>query len=113
MIGVFFFFKQKTAYEIPKRDRSSDVCSSDLCASVALRAHSHPAPGESEKMFVDGPVRVMAGHAGDLVSVLHLRKLQRMPAHGMVYLLVLVAARAERIDFFLHDMVLVAAVRRM
>src|ERR1043166_3768731 len=26
----FFFFKQKTAYEIPKRDWSSDVCSSDL-----------------------------------------------------------------------------------
>src|ERR1043166_2182416 len=29
--GAFFlFFKQKTAYEIPKRDWSSDVCSSDL-----------------------------------------------------------------------------------
>ena len=27
------FFKQKTAYEIPKRDWSSDVCSSDLCIS--------------------------------------------------------------------------------
>src|ERR1043166_10033856 len=27
---LFFFFKQKTAYEIPKRDWSSDVCSSDL-----------------------------------------------------------------------------------
>ena len=26
----FFFFKQKTAYEIVSRDRSSDVCSSDL-----------------------------------------------------------------------------------
>src|ERR1043166_9382210 len=33
------FFKQKTAYEIPKRDWSSDVCSSDLdhaAASVRL-----------------------------------------------------------------------------
>src|ERR1043166_9329660 len=29
---VSFFFKQKTAYEIPKRDWSSDVCSSDLSA---------------------------------------------------------------------------------
>ena len=28
---LFFFFKQKTAYEVPKRDWSSDVCSSDLC----------------------------------------------------------------------------------
>src|ERR1043166_1812165 len=27
---MHFFFKQKTAYEIPKRDWSSDVCSSDL-----------------------------------------------------------------------------------
>src|SRR5213075_957370 len=26
----FFFFKQKTAYEITRRDWSSDVCSSDL-----------------------------------------------------------------------------------
>jgi len=28
--NVFFFFKQKTAYEIVSRDWSSDVCSSDL-----------------------------------------------------------------------------------
>src|SRR5213075_1682381 len=28
--GCFFFFKQKTAYEITRRDWSSDVCSSDL-----------------------------------------------------------------------------------
>ena len=27
---VFFFFKQKTAYEIVSRDWCSDVCSSDL-----------------------------------------------------------------------------------
>src|ERR1043166_7518776 len=33
---VFFFFKQKTAYEIPKRDWSSDVCSSDLRQILAL-----------------------------------------------------------------------------
>src|SRR5216117_4156955 len=30
MIFFFFFFKQKTAYEIRKGDWSSDVCSSDL-----------------------------------------------------------------------------------
>jgi len=30
-VSIFsFLFKQKTAYEIPKRDWSSDVCSSDL-----------------------------------------------------------------------------------
>src|ERR1043166_1338318 len=37
--SFFFFFKQKTAYEIPKRDWSSDVCSSDLIC-IPLRAHS-------------------------------------------------------------------------
>src|SRR3546814_9299399 len=30
MIGYFFFFKQKTAYEMRISDWSSDVCSSDL-----------------------------------------------------------------------------------
>ena len=30
MTCVFFFFKQKTAYEIGTGDWSSDVCSSDL-----------------------------------------------------------------------------------
>src|SRR3546814_3413315 len=32
---VFFFFKQKTAYEMRISDWSSDVCSSDLHAVVA------------------------------------------------------------------------------
>src|SRR3546814_17279343 len=31
MSVVFFFFKQKTAYEMRISDWSSDVCSSDLC----------------------------------------------------------------------------------
>ena len=30
----FFFFKQKTAYEIVSRDWSSDVCSSDLVQAL-------------------------------------------------------------------------------
>ena len=30
---MFFFFKQKTAYEIKECDWSSDVCSSDLVSS--------------------------------------------------------------------------------
>src|SRR5216117_4420099 len=34
VITFFFFFKQKTAYEIRKGDWSSDVCSSDLPARV-------------------------------------------------------------------------------
>ena len=33
---VFFFFKQKTAYEIVSRDWSSDVCSSDLPRKICM-----------------------------------------------------------------------------
>src|SRR3546814_7434500 len=33
---IFFFFKQKTAYEMRISDWSSDVCSSDLVADVAF-----------------------------------------------------------------------------
>jgi len=36
----FFFFKQKTAYEIQEGDWSSDVCSSDL--DVATLTNAHP-----------------------------------------------------------------------
>ena len=38
-IVVFFFFKQKTAYEIGTGDWSSDVCSSDLSAAVKSNTH--------------------------------------------------------------------------
>ena len=34
VVGCFFFFKQKTAYEIGTGDWSSDVCSSDLKAEA-------------------------------------------------------------------------------
>src|SRR5881392_602703 len=34
-LHCFFFFKQKTAYEITHSDWSSDVCSSDLSTSRA------------------------------------------------------------------------------
>ena len=37
--GWFFFFKQKTAYEIKECDWSSDVCSSDLQATVITVNH--------------------------------------------------------------------------
>src|SRR3546814_13066449 len=35
---LFFFFKQKTAYEMRISDWSSDVCSSDLSREVGCRA---------------------------------------------------------------------------
>src|SRR3546814_17524072 len=44
---VFFFFKQKTAYEMRISDWSSDVCSSDLGSSEEhTRAERHAASGQ-------------------------------------------------------------------
>src|SRR3546814_9250255 len=46
MFLVFFFFKQKTAYEMRISDWSSDVCSSDLealdrCVAIAVALMRH------------------------------------------------------------------------
>src|SRR3546814_7770561 len=65
---VFFFFKQKTAYEMRISDWSSDVCSSDLVASPLTMA----APAEVLEVFgcevgylgpVGAPVPVIADYA--------------------------------------------------
>src|SRR3546814_9776208 len=55
----FFFFKQKTAYEMRISDWSSDVCSSDLAAINDLKAEfadteamEHRARHVVEKMMV-------------------------------------------------------------
>src|SRR6184192_4127699 len=43
VVVVFFFFKQKTAYEMSIGDWSSDVCSSDLyVAQAALMGPARP-----------------------------------------------------------------------
>src|SRR3546814_15532673 len=73
----FFFFKQKTAYEMRISDWSSDVCSSDLLhdlaglAEAALR-HVHVAPGDLDRVVavrrqtLDGGDRGIGGlrHGG-------------------------------------------------
>src|SRR3546814_18648607 len=41
IIVLFFFFKQKTAYEMRISDWSSDVCSSDLRKLLGRRLHQH------------------------------------------------------------------------
>src|SRR3546814_5701532 len=40
-VYCFFFFKQKTAYEMRISDWSSDVCSSDLHAAAVVRGSYH------------------------------------------------------------------------
>src|SRR3546814_5501597 len=41
MVFLFFFFKQKTAYEMRISDWSSDVCSSDLVVDQILEQRGH------------------------------------------------------------------------
>src|SRR3546814_2182120 len=56
LVSFFFFFKQKTAYEMRISDWSSDVCSSDLIAGklAALEcAHDRIAIGQLAARGVD------------------------------------------------------------
>src|SRR3546814_10180915 len=46
---VFFFFKQKTAYELRISDWSSDVCSSDLHVETCAYAFRAEAPGHMRR----------------------------------------------------------------
>src|SRR3546814_9751121 len=63
---VFFFFKQKTAYEMRISDWSSDVCSSDLCCiDEHLRLGSHRRPmmigPDGRDAYADGYMAIAAG----------------------------------------------------
>src|SRR3546814_6144808 len=53
MLVDFFFFKQKTAYELRISDWSSDVCSSDL----HQRGGKLPAAAELHHAIADGEIR--------------------------------------------------------
>src|SRR3546814_10110227 len=71
LFSAFFFFKQKTAYEMRISDWSSDVCSSDLQAEhLTNRLRADPAafhPGVRDRLIEDRqPVaRRTFGGAGD------------------------------------------------
>src|SRR3546814_7082351 len=56
MLILFFFFKQKTAYEMRISDWSSDVCSSDLLHDEAhvLAGHGGEALHAQDVEFGDG-----------------------------------------------------------
>src|SRR3546814_1841304 len=60
---LFFFFKQKTAYEMRISDWSSDVCSSDLATTVAQAAPGVPGGASALAAFdplAAGPASVAA-----------------------------------------------------
>src|SRR3546814_19845608 len=71
---MFFFFKQKTAYEMRISDWSSDVCSSDLHERRALSAP--PAPADILR-----PARVdLSPYLGHAASPLSFQR----RAHGEI-----------------------------
>src|SRR3546814_5046341 len=74
----FFFFKQKTAYEMRISDWSSDVCSSDLDALLNSDEHSAHCRTESHRAAAN-PLR----RDGQLAAV-HLIEYgaQAMAVHG-------------------------------
>src|SRR3546814_1416319 len=65
LVFLFFFFKQKTAYEMRISDWSSDVCSSDLIAFAApeIRQHVGVAPPGRAQF---GPLIVIKGVTADI-----------------------------------------------
>src|SRR3546814_15980185 len=70
---LFFFFKQKTAYEMRISDWSSDVCSSDLIAGVVL--HSRGAQQQFQwhaSPFANSAPTFDTVMAGDLATQRHL-----------------------------------------
>src|SRR3546814_7536078 len=56
VVSSFFFFKQKTAYEMRISDWSSDVCSSDLFSFGYTRVSAIPETVQKNKPM---PVRLM------------------------------------------------------
>src|SRR6056297_4269192 len=58
----FFFFKQKTAYEILRSDWSSDVCSSDLAAVLDVDPGHFPVVARGERPFFGSPGTCGHGH---------------------------------------------------
>ena len=69
LLCLFFFFKQKTAYEIGTGDWSSDVCSSDLKGIGFGVAEAMMAEGASvtiaarDQAVLDGAVQRLGGDA--------------------------------------------------
>src|SRR3546814_9404852 len=73
MCALFFFFKQKTAYEMRISDWSSDVCSSDLGTTFTVSVDGngsavHVTEGLVEVGAFSGPEKLML-HPGQTGSI--------------------------------------------
>src|SRR3546814_7912525 len=99
--SMFFFFKQKTAYELRISDWSSDVCSSDLECPVARVVRRQVEGDLASRKHVHGVLhRVMARMtvhhleemAVEVDRVLHHRVVDQRYPHALV------ASEADRLD---------------
>src|SRR3546814_16585521 len=73
----FFFFKQKTAYEMRISDWSSDVCSSDLVREDGPHPHLHrhqPHPHGKEAAHAAGPGGRGGGQGGQTGARIYRRR---------------------------------------
>src|SRR3546814_4910759 len=66
MVILFFFFKQKTAYEMRISDWSSDVCSSDLDKKEKV--------GRMLLMHANSREDIEEAYAGDIVALAGLKE---------------------------------------
>src|SRR3546814_9445649 len=77
VVVLFFFFKQKTAYEMRISDWSSDVCSSDLSVAIADVREALDAP---QLAMLDALGALLAGSTAALVAAAR----DEMGAAGLV-----------------------------
>src|SRR3546814_3839968 len=79
-IVYFFFFKQKTAYEMRISDWSSDVCSSDLSCGCATAAPQRGACGTAFRDEIDcithPPDRMDTGRISSGVDIFQAYRLE-------------------------------------
>src|SRR3546814_10507723 len=71
---MFFFFKQKTAYEMRISDWSSDVCSSDLQAAeaVAHRGNRNLLGGRAQFVRIASPPDYQQGETVRIMHIHHI-----------------------------------------
>src|SRR3546814_11687456 len=97
MLYLFFFFKQKTAYEMRISDWSSDVCSSDLNRRVCLAIlrftalkfgeESYAAPQNGRKMFCENDIQTLGDESREVIFQVGRAYLERhgIPATQLVF----------------------------